>query len=302
MNNFKLLPYVVFYFSFQCHRWKKNDLGEWLGVMADRVWRLKQTEDRILYQVYDMKSLSHVAVSKKPSGIHKDTELKRESAKLEMQDEFSAVKEQCNDVKVEVKMESEDVEKMESMKCDFNSADVKSNVCKQRKEERRVVPVKERHIFSNQTGTAPLEACARKRILSSNHVSDAVNKEAHQNLLRDYFQFNIDLNGLYSHWSSRDPHFQKVGSSFQGIRLLRQEPVECLLSFVCSSNNHISRISSMVEKLCTYYGNYITTVSFLLQYCFAGSHQQALAVMPLHFVLSSICLIKSLFFFFCISL
>lgn len=35
-----------------------------------------------------------------------------------------------------------------------------------------------------------------------------------------------------------------------GIRMLRQDPVECLFSFICSSNNHISRIQGMVERLC----------------------------------------------------
>lgn len=35
-----------------------------------------------------------------------------------------------------------------------------------------------------------------------------------------------------------------------GVRLLRQEPTECLFSFICTSNNHISRIQGMVERLC----------------------------------------------------
>lgn len=39
-------------------------------------------------------------------------------------------------------------------------------------------------------------------------------------------------------------------SSSSGVRLLRQEPTECLFSFICTSNNHISRITGMVERLC----------------------------------------------------
>lgn len=35
-----------------------------------------------------------------------------------------------------------------------------------------------------------------------------------------------------------------------GVRMLRQEPTECLFSFICTSNNHISRIQGMVERLC----------------------------------------------------
>jgi N-glycosylase/DNA lyase len=36
--------------------------------------------------------------------------------------------------------------------------------------------------------------------------------------------------------------------------MLRQDPAECLFSFICSSNNHISRIHGMVERLCATYG------------------------------------------------
>lgn len=39
-----------------------------------------------------------------------------------------------------------------------------------------------------------------------------------------------------------------------GARMLRQDPVECLFSFICSSNNHISRIHGMVERLAAQYG------------------------------------------------
>ena len=32
--------------------------------------------------------------------------------------------------------------------------------------------------------------------------------------------------------------------------MLRQDPTECLFSIICTSNNHISRIQGMVERLC----------------------------------------------------
>ena len=40
--------------------------------------------------------------------------------------------------------------------------------------------------------------------------------------------------------------------------MLRQDPVECLFQFICSSNNHISRIHGMVSRLCTAYGSPLT--------------------------------------------
>ncbi|KEP52118.1 putative 8-oxoguanine DNA glycosylase [Rhizoctonia solani 123E] len=67
--------------------------------------------------------------------------------------------------------------------------------------------------------------------------------------LRDYFQLDIDLEALYADWGKRDPVFQRVAPRFAGIRILRQDPWENLVSFICSQNNHISRITSMVHSL-----------------------------------------------------
>ncbi|XP_012326998.2 N-glycosylase/DNA lyase isoform X2 [Aotus nancymaae] len=69
-----------------------------------------------------------------------------------------------------------------------------------------------------------------------------------------YFQLDVTLAQLYHHWGSVDSHFQEVAQKFQGVRLLRQDPIECLFSFICSSNNNIARITSMVERLCQAFG------------------------------------------------
>ncbi|XP_069871599.1 N-glycosylase/DNA lyase-like isoform X4 [Dipodomys merriami] len=72
--------------------------------------------------------------------------------------------------------------------------------------------------------------------------------------IREYFQLDVSLAQLYRHWGSVDPHFQDVAQRFQGVRLLRQDPTECLFSFICSSNNNIARITGMVERLCQSFG------------------------------------------------
>ncbi|NXI32707.1 OGG1 lyase, partial [Sterrhoptilus dennistouni] len=73
-------------------------------------------------------------------------------------------------------------------------------------------------------------------------------------ILRDYFQLDVGLSGLYRAWAAADPLFRKVASDFPGVRVLRQDPVECLFSFICTSNNHISRITAMIERLCQAFG------------------------------------------------
>lgn len=79
-------------------------------------------------------------------------------------------------------------------------------------------------------------------------------------LIKHYLNLSSDLTRLYSEWSSLDPNFKKKAPEFTGIRILRQDAWEALVSFICSSNNNISRISQMVEKLCINYGPLIGTI------------------------------------------
>jgi N-glycosylase/DNA lyase len=51
--------------------------------------------------------------------------------------------------------------------------------------------------------------------------------------LKDYFQLNVDLVKLYEEWSEKDPVFAKLRGRFEGIRMLRQDPWENLIS--CAS-------------------------------------------------------------------
>jgi len=73
-------------------------------------------------------------------------------------------------------------------------------------------------------------------------------------ILGRYFQLNIDLLSLYEEWSKVDPVFKAAGIKLPGIRMLQQDPVENIFSFICSSNNNIIRITQMIGKLCKFYG------------------------------------------------
>lgn len=95
-----------------------------------------------------------------------------------------------------------------------------------------------------------------------------VSKDPNELILRDYFQLDVDILKLYNKWSEHDPYFKKISSDFSGIRALRQDPVENLFSFICSSNNNISRITGMVEKLCTMYGEKVAKVDGTQYYSF----------------------------------
>lgn len=79
-------------------------------------------------------------------------------------------------------------------------------------------------------------------------------------IIKHYLNLSSNLSDLYAQWSSQDPNFKKKAAQFTGIRILRQDAWEALVSFICSSNNNIARISQMVEKLCLHYGPFVATV------------------------------------------
>ena len=72
------------------------------------------------------------------------------------------------------------------------------------------------------------------------------NDDEEATILNDYFQLDVDLEPLYQKWSGIDPVFETIALNYPGVRMLRQDPVENLFSFICSSNNNIQRISGTV--------------------------------------------------------
>lgn len=92
--------------------------------------------------------------------------------------------------------------------------------------------------------------------------------DIYESILRDYFQLDVDTYSLFEQWRSRDPYFGKVSENMLGVRVLRQDPVETLFAFICSSNNNIPRISGMVEKLCQEYGDQLGDIGGVTYYAF----------------------------------
>eukprot|EP00700_Malawimonas_jakobiformis_P002405 EC724047.1.p1 GENE.EC724047.1~~EC724047.1.p1 ORF type:complete len:193 (+),score=12.68 EC724047.1:44-622(+) len=78
--------------------------------------------------------------------------------------------------------------------------------------------------------------------------------------LRDYLQLGVKVQPLFKQWKAADKNFARVSERFVGLRVLRQEPFENLISFICSSNNNIARITQMIGRLCARFGNKITEV------------------------------------------
>ena len=71
----------------------------------------------------------------------------------------------------------------------------------------------------------------------------------------EYFDFSTDYSELKRQFSE-DETLSKACGFAGGIRLLRQNSWECLVSFIISQNNNIPRIKGIIDRLCEHYGDY----------------------------------------------
>ncbi len=93
-----------------------------------------------------------------------------------------------------------------------------------------------------------------KRITVVSRGDKIVIESSHEReFLEKYFDLNTDY-GEYIKRFSADPTLKAACESSSGIRLLRQEPFETLISFIISQNNNIPRISGIIERLCESFG------------------------------------------------
>ncbi|CAN6679330.1 unnamed protein product [Malus baccata var. baccata] len=77
--------------------------------------------------------------------------------------------------------------------------------------------------------------------------------------LLDFLNMGISLAGMWEVFSASDSRFAELAGYLGGARVLRQDPVECLVQFLCSSNNNIQRITKMVDFVSSL-GNHLGSV------------------------------------------
>lgn len=90
-------------------------------------------------------------------------------------------------------------------------------------------------------------------------------------ILEEYFRLDDDVEAAYKAISEADERIAGLVEKYKGLRFLRQDPEECLLSFVCSAANSIPRIMCSVEALSERYGGFIAEVGARRQFSFPGA-------------------------------
>lgn len=78
-----------------------------------------------------------------------------------------------------------------------------------------------------------------------------------ENVWHDYFDMGRDYGEIKAQLCSGDVMPEAVAFG-GGIRLLRQDPFECLISFIISASNNIPRIKKIISALCENFGEKIT--------------------------------------------
>jgi len=71
--------------------------------------------------------------------------------------------------------------------------------------------------------------------------------------VRSYFRLDDDLDAILKKISV-DRHIRRAQEKYRGLRLLRQDPWECLVSYVASSASNIPKISRCIGKVSRMYG------------------------------------------------
>lgn len=79
-------------------------------------------------------------------------------------------------------------------------------------------------------------------------------KREFEDFWKDYFDLGLDYGAFLDQINPRDGYLKEAASCGSGIRILRQELWEVLVSFLISQQNHIARIRRCIENICEVYG------------------------------------------------
>ena len=87
-------------------------------------------------------------------------------------------------------------------------------------------------------------------------VDENGNIDSYQNNEIDFFRENDNLEKIIKS-ISKDKTVKMAVKKFRGLRILRQDPFQCLISFIVSSNSNIPKIKSNLENISKKFGKKI---------------------------------------------
>ncbi len=76
---------------------------------------------------------------------------------------------------------------------------------------------------------------------------------AGKKFIKHYFSLDSDLPAIVASFD-RDPFIHRSAEACHGLRLIRQPPWECLVSYICSTNSNIPMIRKRIEHIARAFG------------------------------------------------
>ena len=113
-------------------------------------------------------------------------------------------------------------------------------------------------------------------------VDENGNTNSYQNYNVDFFRKNDNLDKIIKS-ISKDKTVKIAVKKFQGLRILRQDPFQCLISFIVSSNSNIPKIKSNIENISKKFGK---KIKFQNQEFFLFPNPKKLAKVPINEITS----------------
>lgn len=95
------------------------------------------------------------------------------------------------------------------------------------------------------------------RKISNDTFDISCDRKEWDSIWKDYFDLDTNYDEILKSIPSDDEYMLTAGTTAAGIRILKQDKWEMLISFIISQRKSIPAIRSSVEKLCRLYGHEI---------------------------------------------
>jgi len=98
---------------------------------------------------------------------------------------------------------------------------------------------------------------AREEVFKIRQIGDELEFEnVGIDFVKNYFGLYDDLQKILSR-ICKDKQIKAAVNAFKGLRIIRQDPWECLISYICATYKNISAIKQMLSNLCKKFGDKI---------------------------------------------
>ena len=95
------------------------------------------------------------------------------------------------------------------------------------------------------------EGVLNERVYRISSLKDCEN----DSFLRSYFDLDYDYDKARAEIAKKDDLLKEAVNKFPTLRILRQDPWTCVISFILSQNNNIKRIKQLYDRLSENYGH-----------------------------------------------